>query len=92
MSADNARHGLVHLVGGARGVGSQIQDLLPHVLPALHAGELEEGTHTHTRGVRMLTVGYMYFIPCSKCLDALLNAHKHTDLSGEGGFQRGSFQ
>lgn len=51
MPADNARHGLVHLVGGACGVGSQIQDLLSHVLPALHAGELEEGTHTHTHTV-----------------------------------------
>lgn len=81
MSADNARHGLIHLVRGACGVGSQIQDLLSHVLPALHVGELEEGTHTntHTRGVRMQTAGCMYFIPCSKCSDALLNAHKHTD-------------
>lgn len=29
-----------------------------------------EHTQTHKRGVRMLTAGYMYFIPCPKCSDS----------------------
>lgn len=40
VSTHNPGHGLVHLVWRPRGVCSQIKDLLPHVLPTLHAGKL----------------------------------------------------
>lgn len=40
VSTHDPGHGLVHLVWRPCGVCSQIEDLLPHVLPTLHAGKL----------------------------------------------------
>lgn len=41
VPTNNTGHGLVHLVGRACCVRSQEQDLLTHILPTLHAGELK---------------------------------------------------
>lgn len=44
VPTNNTGNGLVHLVWGACSVGSQEQDLLTHILPTLHAGELKRRT------------------------------------------------
>lgn len=41
VPTNNTGNSLVHLVWGACSVGSQEQDLLTHILPTLHAGELK---------------------------------------------------
>lgn len=52
MAADDARHGLVHVAGGGRGVLSEEDDLVTQVAPTLHAGQL-----IWTQGVVMLANG-----------------------------------
>lgn len=49
VPTDNTGNSLVHLVWRACRVGSQEKDLLTHILPTLHAGELNRNT-----GVRIL--------------------------------------
>lgn len=48
VSADDARHSLVHLVRRACGIYSEIQDLLTHVLPTVHTVKLEGETQAGT--------------------------------------------
>lgn len=66
VSTDDSWHSLVHLVWGACGICSQIQDFLTHILPTIHIGKLERGGDT------WIIIKTVTFCGCWRCLTVML--------------------
>ena len=86
VAADDARHGLVHVAGAACGVSHEVLQLLTHVLPAVHAHQLE---HTRTRllhtcmpgYIRVLYLLWMWYSCVTSMLRVLTGSHNRHRLN-----------